>query len=133
MSRQEVPRFMNEFEAERRVSPATAALAVAHACLNTDANDDDRKEIGRFLPRVMRAAIAAGAWGDAREALGLVRGCGSGEWSDERFAQEVLQPVSITRAAEMLDTQGPVALGEFVTLAGEVRAGPAGLRTPHPF
>jgi len=53
----------------------------------------------------------------------LVRASGSSEWSDERFMQEVLQPVSITRAAEVLDTQGPAAVSEFVSLANEV--GPA--------
>jgi HEAT repeat protein len=120
MSQQEVPRFLHEFEAERRVPPATAALAVAHASLNADPNDDDRREMARFLPRVLRAAIADGAWADAREAVHLVRECGSEEWSDERFAQEVLQPVSITRAAEMLDGQGPAALSQFVALANEL-------------
>ena len=120
MSQQEVPRFKQEFEAERRVPPATAALAVAHACLNADPNDDDRKEMARFLPRVLRAAIADGAWADAREAVHLVRACGSNEWSDERFAQEVLQPVSITRAAEVLDSQGPAALSDFVALVSEL-------------
>jgi HEAT repeat protein len=120
MSQQEVPRFMNEFEAERRVPPATAALAVSHAVLNADPTDDDRKEMARFLPRVLRAAIADGAWGDARQAVRLVRSSGSAEWSDERFTQEVLQPVSITRAAEMLDSQGPAALSEFVALASEL-------------
>src|SRR4029079_7387463 len=69
MSQQEVPRFMQEFAAERNVPPATAALAVAHACLNADPSEDDRKEMARFLPRVLRAAIAAGAWADAREAV----------------------------------------------------------------
>src|SRR5262249_42981280 len=87
------------------------------------ANDDDRKEMARFLPRVLRAAIADGSWGDAREALRLVRACGSGEWSDERFTQEVLQPVSITRAAELLDTQGPAAVSEFIQLASELAHG----------
>jgi len=125
MSRHEVQRFMREFEAERKVTPATAALAVAHACLGAEANDDDRKEFARFLPRVLRAAIAAGAWTDAREALRLVRACGSGEWSDETFAQEVSQPVSITRAAETLDTQNAGSVSEFVALASEL--GPAAL------
>src|SRR5262249_48965986 len=37
LSRHEVQRFLREFEAERHVPPATAALAVAHACLNADA------------------------------------------------------------------------------------------------
>jgi len=120
MSQQEVPRFLHEFEAERRVPPAEAALAVAHAGLHADPSDDDRREMARFLPRVLRAAIADGSWAEARKTVLLVRTCGSEEWSDERFAQELLQPVSITRAAEMLDTQGPAALSEFVTLANEL-------------
>jgi HEAT repeat protein len=120
MSQQEVPRFLQEFEAERRVPPAAAAMAVAHACLNADPEDDDRREMARFLPRVLRAAIADGAWSDARQAVNLLRASGSGEWSDERFTQEVLQPVSITRAAERLDSQGPAALSEFVALASEL-------------
>jgi len=120
MSGQEVARFKKEFEEERRVPPATAALAVAHACLNADSNEDDRREFARFLPRALRASIAGGAWADAQEALSLVRTCASPEWSDETFTQEVLQPVSITRVAESLDTQGPAAVAEFIGLANEL-------------
>jgi len=117
MATQEAERFRNEFEAERRVSPVTAALAVAHACFHAGADDDDRRELARFVPRVLRAAIAAGEWGDAREALRMIRESGSREWSDETFAQEVLQPVSVTRCVEKLDQQGPAALSEFIAFA----------------
>ena len=122
MSEQEVKRFTFEYEAERRVPPSTAALAIAYACLNTEVTDDDRREMARFLPRVLRAAIAAGAWADAREALRLVREANTGEWSDETFTQEVLQPVSITRTVEKLDSQGPAAVAEFLALAHELGA-----------
>jgi hypothetical protein len=120
MAAQEGARFVNEYEAERRVPPATAALAVAHACLHTEITEDDRRELARFLPRVLRAAIAAGAWADAREALRLVRETSTGEWSDETFTQEVLQPVSITRTVEKLDLQGPASVSEFLSLAHEL-------------
>jgi len=125
MSKQEVARFKHEFDAERRVPPATAALAVTDACLNADASAEDRREFARFLPRVLRASLAAGTWTDAREALRLVRACETPEWSDETFTQEVLQPVSIARVAELLDTQGPASVAEFVTLANDL--GPASL------
>ena len=125
MSAQEVKRFALEYDAERRVPPATAALAVANACLNTEVTDDDRREMARFLPRVLRAAIAAGEWGDARSALRLVRESNTGEWSEETFAQEVLQPVSISRSVEKLDQQGPASVSEFLSLAHEL--GPAAL------
>ena len=125
MASTESRRFLDEYAAERRVPPATAALAVANACLHTEVTDDDRKEMARFLPRVMRAALVAGAWADAREALRLVRESDTGEWSDETFTQEVLQPVSITRTVEKLDTQGPAAVSEFLALANDL--GPAAL------
>jgi HEAT repeat protein len=120
MSGQEVARFTAEYAAERRVPPATAAAAIAHACLQTQYTDDDRREMARFLPRVLRAALADGAWADAREALRLVRESSTGEWSMETFTQEVLQPVSITRTVEKLDNQGPAAVSEFLALAHEL-------------
>jgi HEAT repeat protein len=120
MSEQEVKRFTSEYAAERRVPQPMAAAAIANACLLGELTDDDRRELARFLPRVLRAAITAGAWGDAREALRLVRESNTGEWSDETFTQEVLQPVSITRTVEKLDTQGPAAVAEFLALANEL-------------
>ena len=122
MSAQEVKRFTLEYEAERRVPPPSAALAIANSCLHTEITEDDRRELARFLPRVLRAALAAGGWVDAREALRLVREASTGEWSDETFTQEVLQPVSITRTVEKLDGQGPATVAEFVALANELGA-----------
>ena len=120
MAAQEAGRFLREFEAERRVPPVTAALAVANACLHSGADDDDRNELARFLPRVLRAAMAEGNWTDSREALRMIRKTGSREWSDETFTQEVLQPVSIARCVEKLDQQGPAAVAEFVSFAHEL-------------
>ena len=54
----ECNRFRREFEAEHAVVPTTAALAIANACLNAQANDDDQREFIRFVPRVLRAALA---------------------------------------------------------------------------
>ena len=122
MAASESRRFLDEYAAERRVPPPTAALAIAHACLHTEINDDDRKEMARFLPRILRAALAAGAWADAREALRLVRESNTGEWSEETFTQEVLQPVSITRTVEKLDSQGPASVSEFLALAHDLGA-----------
>jgi len=124
MAPQETARLRNEFEAERRVPPATAALAIANAALATETTPDDRKEVARFVPRALRASLAAGAWADAREALRLVRAATAGEWSDETFAQEVLQPVSIARTVEKLDEQGPASVADFIALAHEL-GGPA--------
>lgn len=120
MARQEVSRFVSEFQAERRVPPVTAALAVANACLHAGVDDEGRRDLGRFVPRVLRAAIAAGEWVDAREALRMARAAGGPEWSAETFAQEVMQPVSVTQCVEKLDLQGPAAVSEFISLANEL-------------
>ncbi len=118
----ETRRFLAEFEAERRVPPATAALAIVYACLHTDATLDDRREMVAFLPRVLRAALASGSWAEAREALRLLRSTATGDWSEEAFVQELLQPVGITRVVERLDQQGPAAISEYLALAHELGA-----------
>ncbi len=118
----ETRRFLAEFEAERRVPPATAALAIVYACLHTETTPDDRREMVAFLPRVLRAALAAGAWSEAREALRLLRGTAAGDWSEEAFLQEILQPVSVTRVVERLDQQGPAAIADYLALAQELGA-----------
>ena len=121
----ESERFRREFTEEHLVSPVTAALAIGVACLRANAGGEDRAELARFLPRVLRGALAVGAWPDAREALRVLRDLGSPQWSEETFVQELLQPVSIQRLVERLDRQEPGGLGEFLALALEV--GDAGI------
>jgi hypothetical protein len=116
----EVARFHEEFAAEHEVSLMTTALAVAHAYLDAGTNADDRAELARFVPRMLRLAIGEGSWLEAREAIGLLRDCGSDEWSVESFTQELFQPVSITTTAERLDRQSPGQVAEFVALAKEL-------------
>ena len=51
----------------------TAALAVANACLHSGADDDDRKELARFLPRVLRGErVLVSAHGNSLRALVMV-------------------------------------------------------------
>ena len=96
----EVGRFLNEFTEEHLVSPIRAALAIAVACLHANATDEDRQEMARFLPRVLRGALSVGAWGEAREALRAIRSLHSPQWSEETFVQELLQPITIVRLVE---------------------------------
>lgn len=113
----ECERFRLEFEAEHAVTSTTAALAIANACLNAQANADDTREFTRFVPRVLRASLAAGDWVDARDALRLLRAAPSADWNEEIFQQELLQPVSISRVVEKLDAQDAPAIGQFLLLA----------------
>jgi HEAT repeat protein len=113
----ETKRFRDEFAAEHEVSLMTTALAIAHAYLDAPVNEEDRAELGRFIPRMLRLAIGQGSWLEAREAMTLLRECGTGEWSVETFAQELLQPVSIGDVAGRLDRGDPGLVHEFVALA----------------
>jgi len=117
---QEVARFHEEFAAEHEVSLMTTALAVGHAYLDAGINPDDRAELARFVPRMLRLAVGEGSWLEAREAVGLLRECASDEWSVETFTQELFQPVSVGATAELLDRQRPEQVAEFVALAREL-------------
>lgn len=113
----ECDRFRGEFRDEHAVSPTTAALAIANACLHAQANDDDAREFTRLVPRVLRTALAAGEWADAREALQILRAASTQEWNEEVFQQELLQPVSISRAIERLDSQEAPAIALYLQFA----------------
>jgi len=116
----EIERFRAEYVREHNVPPVTAALAIAAACRRANATEGDRTEIGRFMPRVLRGALGAGAWADARGSLRELRAEPLAEWSEETMVQELMQPVSIQRTVEKLDAQGEAALADFVELAQEV-------------
>jgi HEAT repeat protein len=116
----EIARFHEEFAAEHEVSLMTTALAVAHAYLDAGSTSEDRLELARFLPRMLRLAIGEGSWLEAREALMLLRDCDSEEWSPESFTQELFQPISVTATVELLDRQRSGQVAEFVALAKEL-------------
>lgn len=113
----EVERLRAEYAREHEVPPVTAALAIAAACRRADASERDRSEIGKFMPRVLRGALGAGAWADALAALRELRGESLAEWSEETQLQELMQPVTIQRTVEKLDEQDEAALAAFVGLA----------------
>lgn len=116
----EMKRFLAEFEAEHEVSVVTVTLAVGNAYLRAGARDDDRVELARFLPRVLRQAVGAGAWLEAREALLLLAECGSSEWTPEAFAQELLQPISVSSAVARLEAGPEDEVLHFIALAREI-------------
>jgi len=116
----QISRFHEEFAAEHEVSLMTTALAVAHAYLDSGTTREDRLELAHFVPRMLRLAIGEGSWLEAREALTLLRECGSEEWSAEGFTQELFQPISVTATVELLDRQRSGQVAEFVALAREL-------------
>lgn len=120
LSSSEIARFTREYQAEHQVPIVTSMLAVAHAYLEAGANPDDRLEIGRFLPRVLRLSVSSGQWLEAREALALLRECGSPEWSVETFTQELLQPITVASTVERVDAHDGAAADEFIQFAREL-------------
>ena len=116
----EVARFQSEYEAEHAISNVTVTIAIARAYLHSGANDDDRGEMGRFLPRVMRQAVANAMWLEGHAALKLLPDCGGAVSAVPSFAQELLQPISITTTVEKLDQQEAAAVGDFIAFARDL-------------
>lgn len=119
----ETARFLDEYRAEHEVPLATATIAISSAFLHAGIGAADKAELARFLPRVLRQSITAGAWTEARHCLALLRRCGRhSEWSVEGFSQELFQPISVAGVVEKLDLQEAPELAEFVALARELGA-----------
>jgi len=117
----ETLRFLDEYGAEHAVPLATATIAIADAFLHAGVAPADRSELARFLPRVLRQSITAGAWTEARHCVALLRKCGrQSEWSLESFAQELFQPISVSGVVEHLDQQETPELAEFIALARDL-------------
>ncbi len=117
----ETLRFLEEYRAEHEVPLATATIAISSAFLHAGIVAADKAELARFLPRVLRQTITAGAWTEARHCLALLRRCGRrSEWSIEGFSQELFQPISVAGVVEKLDLQDVPELAEFIALAGDL-------------
>ncbi len=118
LSATEVERFRREFTAEHEVPILTASLAIGQAFLASGATAEDKVELGRFVPRLLRQAVAQGSWLEARAALQTLRACPMPDWAPESFLQELSQPISISSLVERLDALESSAPG-FVAFAGE--------------
>jgi HEAT repeat protein len=116
----EVLRFRREYEAEHQVANVTVSIAIANAYLGSNPNRDDQAEMARFLPRVMRLSVANGMWLEAYEALRLLKACDEEGRTELAFAQELLQPISITTAIERLDHQEQQPVVDFIAFAAEL-------------
>lgn len=115
MSSWEVERFFKEYTAEHEVSPTTTALAIVRAALASDVTPEDRAEFQQFIPRLLRLALAKGAWLEAREALALMQ-------SEPGLVlapliQELLQPITVSTTVEHLDQQEAPTVAQFIAFA----------------
>lgn len=116
----EVLRFRREYEAEHQVPNVTVSIAIASAYLGSNPNRDDLAEMARFLPRVMRLASSNGMWLEAYEALRMLKACDQEGKTVLAFAQELLQPISVTNTIEKLDHQEQQPVVDFIAFAAEL-------------
>ncbi len=113
----EVARFHDEYHAEHAVTPVTAMLAIANAVLASELTDEDRREIGAFLPRVLRQAVAHASWLEAREAAYLLKECDAGAWNASNFVQELQQPISVSGTVERMDQMDASSVVDMIGFA----------------
>jgi len=117
---EQVSRFRREYEAEHAVSAVTTALSIVRATLGADTDPDDRDELVRFVPRLLRLSIGRGAWLEAREAMAMLRENGSERDTVDTLAQELLQPISISSTVEHIDQQEAPAVADYLAFAREL-------------
>lgn len=116
----EVQRFHEEYEAEHYVPLLTSTLAICDAYLSASPTDEDRAELGAFMPRVLRQAVVEGAWLEAREAVALLAQCTRSPWSLVTFTQELQQPISVSEIIKRIDNQDAMQVVDFLAFARQL-------------
>src|SRR5262249_22085102 len=119
LSASESQRFLSEFVAEHDVPTLTPAVAVARPYAAAGAPAPDRAELAASLPRLLRQAVSQGSWLEARATLAMFAACPPGAWAPERFAQELLQPISVTQIVERVDAD-EASLPELIAFIREL-------------
>ena len=117
----EMARLQEIHEAELRTSTVTRCIEMLTDCLATETTADDRQELSRFIPRVLREAIVTADWPAALTALHMLRRCDP-EWNSDAFFQGLAgaSSASLVRSVVThLDRQGDQGVEEFLALASE--------------
>lgn len=109
--------FRARLEAERQASAVASAVQLSRAYLAASETEDDRVDLARFFPRVIRQAAVDGAWREAGEALALFEQCESPAGSLDALAEEVCQPAVVSAAAASVAALEPERVPEFTAFA----------------
>jgi HEAT repeats len=115
----EMARLQQAYDDEQLVSVITRVLETVADVLTTDTTPNDREEVARLLPRVMREAVFTGDWLAARRAFGLIRVCDP-TWSASVFFEGLTagRSASLTRrTVTALDSQNDAGVESFLGLA----------------
>jgi HEAT repeat protein len=113
---------VERFELERRgaheLPLVTAVADILGSALAAAPNDQDRAEIGRFIPRLLREAIGQGEWHTAADALRMLRECTPGDAIATFLEGITTQPSPITKhAVAALDRQSEDGIEAFIEFA----------------
>ena len=119
----EIARFQQEHEVEIHGSVVGGMLSALAEALDTVTTPEDRAEIARFLPRVLREAMVLGEWQTASALLGHLRACDS-SWTVAGFFEGHATTSSLVtrKAIEALDRQGDEQVELFLALARDLGA-----------
>lgn len=110
----EIHRFQQEYLREHQASMVATATEVVRAYLSAEGGAQDCADVLRFLPRILRQAFVQGSWREAAEVVALLEWGQSSEWSRQTFAQELLQPISVSSVGEKLEQQEPEVVADFI-------------------
>jgi len=119
----EISRFRSEHEAENGTAIVAATVEILADGVSSEATAQDREELGAFLPRVLREAVAQGEWRTARNGLKLLRAC-LPSWSADTFFEGFAGASTLVtrRTVAILDQQDDTGIEVFLGLASEFGA-----------
>ncbi len=95
--------FIQRLEAERVVSPVTVAIELARAYLTGAERAEDRGALVRFLPAVVKHAVADAMWTEAGVALEMLEQIHGPGWSLDPLAEELCHPRLLAVTTATLD------------------------------
>jgi hypothetical protein len=124
---EELARFRRAYLADCEATRVRTGLDLMRDCLAAGSGPDAHGDLAQFLLGILREAIGAGLWAEAREGLGLVRRCGGapgllGTLLDELCEADLHTTRNAVAAADSQDAAGVEA---FLALARELGPGAA--------
>ena len=120
----DVDAFVTRMHAERAEPLAIAAMALVRDAQGADPTNEDRDDLVEILERVLREAISAARWSDARAAVACLGECTAGYWDGSLLLSELAQPDSAvtTALAKQLDELPLAETNEFAAFATSLGA-----------
>ena len=116
---QETVRFRSEYLAEYKRTLVRTSIDLMRDCLEAASEQGDTQDLQRFLLRPLHEALAAGQWGEASEALELIRVRGDASDLLDDFVGGLCEANSLTSRGVVaeLDAKGAQGIEPFLAFA----------------